>query len=296
VQFVHGGHAGTAAVGWSAAGAGVEHVFIEGIGEVSREGHSAVAIGNQSIGIGATSMIRWLSTQPLDRRWNDPLRELLAALSAYGVWRLDIPQIDSPWQVQRVSRISPDGQLAAALLDQIRDTDPGRFDALQRDLRTCAPEIARVVAEAHADRPGYKEIVFHEVSGYTIRCVHASEGLKFLLYVLLILHSPEPPRFFGLEEIEHGLHPARIADVLGFLRRLTGMRGGPQIMLTSHSPIVVDQFRESPEDVVVLDRGEDGATRCQQLSKRLDAIGSQWRERALGDLWYSGVLGGVPKT
>lgn len=221
-------------------------------------------------------------------------RELLAVLAGYDIWRLNPAHIDNPAQVQRVVKLGPRGEHAPAMLDHLRDRFPEAYATLQRDLQACAPEISHVVAEASEQNPGHKEIYFHEKGGTAIPARHASEGLKFLLFVLLLVHSPDPPRFFALEEIEHGMHPRRLQDVIGFLRRLTRRPGGPQILLTSHSPIVLDQFRESPDEVVVLERAEAG-TVCTPLSKKLANV-EAWRETALGDLWYSGVLGGVPAS
>ncbi len=224
----------------------------------------------------------------------DNLMKLQSLLGAYAVWRLNLAAMDQPGSVARVAALEPSGLGAPALLDHLRDRYVDRFEALQRDIRRCAPEIDRVVAEA-TDNPGTKEIVFYEVSGRPIRSVDVSEGLKFLLYVVLLVHSPTRSPILGLEEVEHGMHPARIADVLGFLRRLTGPPQAPQLVLTSHSPLVVDQFRDSPDDVVVVERNDQGTTACTSLATRLADLPECGRDSALGDLWYSGVLGGTPK-
>lgn len=223
------------------------------------------------------------------------ITELQNALTAYAVWRLNVAAMDQPGSVVRVAALQPSGAGAPALLDHLRDRYPDRYESLQQDVRRCAPEIDRVVAEA-TDKPGTKEIVFYEVSGRAIRCAHASEGLKFLLYVVLLVHSPTRSPILGLEEVEHGMHPARIADVVGFLRRLTSLPRGPQLVLTSHSPLVVDQFRDNPQDVVVVERDDNGHTVCTSLGPRFLELPEAGRETALGDLWYAGVLGGTPKS
>lgn len=225
----------------------------------------------------------------------DAMIRLQGLLGAYAVWRLNVAAMDQPGSVARVAALQPSGAGAPALLDHLRDRYPDRYESLQQDIRRCAPEIDRVVAEA-TDTPGTKEIVFYEGSERAIRCAQASEGLKFLLYVVLLVHSPTRSPILGLEEVEHGMHPARIADVVGFLRRLTSPPHGPQLILTSHSPLVVDQFRDNPQDVVVVERNDDGNTTCTSLGERFLELPEAGRETALGDLWYSGVLGGTPKS
>jgi len=80
---------------------------------------------------------------------------------------------------------------------------------------------------------------------------------------------------------------------------------GPQILVTSHSPLVVDQFRDSPEEVLVVERAPTieeggsgaGTTMVTPLTETLGRIKGKGTDgKALGDLWYSGVLGGVPRT
>lgn len=220
-------------------------------------------------------------------------RELWSVLAAYDVWRLHPGHIDNAWPVQRLVRVGSQGEQAAALLDHLRDRYPEEYDRLQKDLRSCAPEIASVVAEA-SDSPGSKEIVFNERTGHVIRSRYASEGLKFLLFVLLILHSPDPPSLFAIEEIEHGFHPRRLRDVVSFLRQLVSSGKRPQVLVTTHSPYVLDQFRDTPEEVVIVERDEAGNTTCTRLVKRLENLKGKSPDAALGDLWYSGLLGGVP--
>ena len=120
-------------------------------------------------------------------------------------------------------------------------------------MRHCAPEVKRVTARTVKQQSGQKEIVFDEISG-PVRCEFASEGLQALLFLLLVLHSPAPPPIMALEEIEHGVHPRRIYDFVRFLRALTAREDGPQVLLTSHSPLVLDAFRDEPDSVIIFDR------------------------------------------
>lgn len=219
-------------------------------------------------------------------------KALWSLLSSYKVWGATPVHLDAASPVQRVVQLGSRGENAAALLDHLRDRYPDSYTALQADLRSCAPEIDRVIAEA-SDSPGNKEVYFHERGGAALRSAQVSEGLKILLFVLLLLHSPEPPRLLAIEDIERGVHPHRLRDILAFLRKLAE-RKGVQVVVTSHSPYVVDHFYDMPNEVVVLERDEAGETVCTPLPARLSAL-PKWRDGALGDLWFSGLIGGVPK-
>lgn len=221
------------------------------------------------------------------------IRRLSDALSQFQTWRPDPVGIGAQSPVRKTTRLSPNGANSASMLDYIKDTDRETYERIQEDVRRCAPEIVEVTAVGTLD-DGHKQVEFVERSGLRIPARHASEGLRLMLFVLLLTYSPEPPPLFAIEDLEAGLHPRRISDVVGFLRRVTLADNGPQVILTSHSPLVLDQFRDVPEHVIVVERGTDGWSTCTSLAQRLAALKGVKPDVALGDLWYSGVLGGVP--
>jgi hypothetical protein len=69
-------------------------------------------------------------------------------------------------------------------------------------------------------------------------------------------------------------------------------RAPVQVITTTHSPYFLDQFREHPEEVVLASKHGSEAT-FERLSDRTDIL-DLMKETHLGDLWYSGILGGVP--
>ena len=223
-------------------------------------------------------------------------RELMSVIANYRVWSSVPVQIARPWPVLKVPQLGPDGSHSAALLDYLRDSSPDRYDAIQRDLRTYAPEVSRVTPQATASE-GTKEIRIYERDGSSFPLNHASEGTQLLLYFLLIAHGPQAPAVMGLEDVEHGLHPRRIKDIIDIVRGLAERPDGPQILCSTHSPIVLDYFKDSMDDVVVVERSSEHGTRCVPLHNRFSELAqsTQTELRSLGDLWYSGVLGGVPE-
>ena len=66
--------------------------------------------------------------------------------------------------------------------------------------------------------------------------------------------------------------------------------------MTTHSPYVVDCFQEKEfwGDVVTEEK-TDGVSRLTNADERLVALGyeKEMENVLLGDLWYSGALGGV---
>ena len=105
--------------------------------------------------------------------------------------------------------------------------------------------------------------------------------------MLAILLDPEPPRFLGIEEPELGLHPdmlPKLADLL------VDASSRCQLLVTTHSDILVDALSERPESVVVCEK-HDGQTSMRRLDRSDLKV---WLEKySLGELWTSGDLGGV---
>jgi hypothetical protein len=65
-----------------------------------------------------------------------------------------------------------------------------------------------------------------------------------------------------------------------------------QVIATTHSPYFLDLFRDRPEEIVIAEKTDDGA-RFVKLTD-LPNIDEILRDSHLGEVWYSGILGGVP--
>ena len=122
---------------------------------------------------------------------------------------------------------------------------------------------------------------------YSIPATRLSDGTLRYLCLLAILCHPDPPPLVCIEEPELGLHP----DVLPNLAKLMlSASERCQLIVTTHSDILVDALTEIPESVIVCEK-QNGRTRMQRLdSKEL----TQWLDRyRLGQLWLKGEIGGM---
>ncbi len=115
-----------------------------------------------------------------------------------------------------------------------------------------------------------------------------SDGTLRYLCLLAILCDPTPPALVCIEEPELGLHPdmlPKIADLLSEASSRT------QLIVTTHSDILVDAMTETPECVVVIEK-HDGKTECKRLEET-DEL-KKWLEKyRLGQLWTRGEIGGT---
>ena len=114
-----------------------------------------------------------------------------------------------------------------------------------------------------------------------------SDGTLKFLCLLAVLLNPQPPPLICIEEPELGLHPDALSLVAEALAEASERT---QLIVTTHSPALVDAFSGRPEAVVVCERVSHGASELRRLSrKQLDI----WLERySLGELWRKGEIGG----
>ncbi|MFZ5909981.1 MAG: AAA family ATPase [Chloroflexota bacterium] len=129
--------------------------------------------------------------------------------------------------------------------------------------------------------------VFFTEGDFTIPATRLSDGTLRYLCLLAILCDPEPPPLICIEEPELGLHP----DILPKLADLMiAMSERTQLIVTTHSDILVDALTELPESVLVCEK-HGGQSTIQRLdSEKL--VG--WLEKyRLGELWIRGELGGT---
>jgi len=120
-----------------------------------------------------------------------------------------------------------------------------------------------------------------------------------VLAVLALAFDPAPPSVICIEEIDRGIHPRLLREVRDALYRLSypesfGEKRAPvQIVATTHSPYLLDLFKDHPEEVVIAQK-EGQTARFERLVDRPD-FRELLNEGPLGDIWFSGILGGVPE-
>ena len=166
-----------------------------------------------------------------------------------------------------LSRLRRTPKVKAAILDALRDLYEGLDDF-------------EVPAQA-----GYVEVIFTE-GEFSVPSSRLSDGTLRYLCLLAILCDPDPPPLICIEEPELGLHPdilPNLADLLVEASKRT------QLIVTTHSDILVDAMTERPEAVIICEKRE-GRTSLQRLKQSELTV---WlKDYRLGELWSRGHLGG----
>lgn len=121
----------------------------------------------------------------------------------------------------------------------------------------------------------------------SIPATRLSDGTLRFIALMTVLCHPEPPDLVCIEEPELALHPDAMPILADLLERASERT---QIIATTHSPDLVDQFTANPDAVVVCERGFDGDTQLKRLSE--DELGDWLENYRLAELWKKGVIGG----
>ena len=188
-----------------------------------------------------------------------------------------------PQSTEVVSRpMADDFSNAWMFLSRIRQSPSTKSELVEK-----ITDIYEGVTDFDFEIVGSTVRVYFTEGDYTIPATRLSDGSLRFLCILAILLDPEPPPLIALEEPELGIHPDlihKIADLLIDASTRT------QLVVTTHSEILVDALHDRPEAVVVCEK-HDGQTTMERLDASKLAI---WLEKyRLGDLWTSGQLGGV---
>ena len=200
---------------------------------------------------------------------------------------------------QRRFRMDSSGFGLALCLDDILGYDRDQFIQLGNRFRDIFPHIKtiRLMRESayHGpdddplQMPRLKEaegkgIYFECVNGQQIPASQTSDGVLLVLAYLTVLYLPPPyqPRVILVEEPENGIHPKRLQDVIGILRDLIKEQTTTQVILTTHSPYVLDLFE--PEEVSLCRMSEDGSVSVHRLSES-QTVQEQIDIFTLGEIW-----------
>lgn len=129
-----------------------------------------------------------------------------------------------------------------------------RYEFVHDGLREAFPDLyldmdfeaAGQAVTARFYRPGVQD---------PVPAFYAPNGLLLGLIHLAAVAAAPPGGVLGIDEFENGLHPFAIRRLIDRLR-LRADELGLTVLLTTHSPVVLDAFDARPEAVYVLEHAE----------------------------------------
>lgn len=233
-----------------------------------------------------------LATLPrlADEKGGRQVKQIAELFSTFRVFDVDVAAARLPTPLKDEGALESDASnLSGFLLTLSRDES--RFAQLLDDARAFVPGLANLVfVEAGGAEHGIAvELEENLLPGRTT-LAEASYGTIRALALLALLYDPNPPKLTCVEEIDRGLHPYVFDRLVDRLREESKKT---QLIVTTHSPALVNRLR--PRELIVCERSpETGGSlipaittdEAEQIAQAAEGLG-------LGELWFSGTLGGV---
>ncbi|MEZ4297245.1 MAG: AAA family ATPase [Polyangiaceae bacterium] len=187
--------------------------------------------------------------------------DTLVVLTLAGVHLLCLDRIQVPDESERIggASLAPD---ASNLPTVLADLPARAIGEIRADLVALVPGISTFDVVSDKD---HLRIELELSGGDRLPARLVSAGTLRALTLLTALHSTSRPSILAIEEPENGIYPGRLRTLLDLLREATtsvdvstdgedsegGDRIPPQILLTSHSPVVLAAQRRGPWRVQV---------------------------------------------
>lgn len=212
------------------------------------------------------------------------LGQVLGKIRLYREWsfgRYTIPRLPQKADLPN-DMLEPDGSNLGLVLNRLR-RDPPVKQRLLKALQALYKGIDDYDVQIEG---GTVQVFFHE-GRFTIPATRLSDGTLRYLCLLAILCHPNPPPLICIEEPELGLHPDVLPTLAALLKEAAERS---QIIITTHSDVLVDAMTDCPEVVLVAEKTERGTTLTRLDATRL----KPWLEKyRLGQLWTRGDIGGT---
>ena len=177
--------------------------------------------------------------------------------------------------------LSEDGTNLALLLNRF-GFEPRLKSRIRKELK----KLYEGVSDFGANIDSGTVQLFLQEGNISMKANRLSDGTLRYLSLLAILCHPQPPPLVCIEEPELGLHPDILPTLADLLREASERC---QLVVTTHSDVLVDALTGTPESVVVCEK-HNGGTEMRRLDK---AALSDWlKDYCLGELWSKGELGG----
>jgi predicted ATPase len=214
--------------------------------------------------------------------------ERLASFRVFDV-SVDAARQPSRYPRNAMEALDDDAANVAAFLLALRGQDEGAWSRLVEDATDVLPQLDGIDFQFPSGA-GREVVVVLQERGLRRRTqlADASYGTIRLLGLLALLYDPSPPALTCVEEIDHGLHPQALELLVERLREASERT---QFLIATHSPAFADRLR--PDELIVCERRDDGSSVIPALSAgEVARIVSDSEDLPLGDLWFSGALGG----
>jgi predicted ATPase len=224
-----------------------------------------------------------------ERPDGDILRPVVTLLETYRLYaNYDLASIRVHGsQISSDEYLHPDGRNVFSVLRNWRDrkeTRP-RWEFVIASLRDAFPDTFEDLDFDMAGQTVSGRVVAPQPD-MRIPTYFAAQGWLVALLHLCAVASAEPAGAVAIDEFENSLHPFAIRSLVDAMRRWAEQTG-ISVVLATHSPVVLDQFKDQPDHLYVMEPGRE------PTPLRLDELHDpEWLAHfSLGDLYSHDEFG-----
>lgn len=241
-----------------------------------------IGLGQRSSGL---STLRRLS----EEQGASQVDELAELFENFRVFEVDASAARRPSTSPLAETLRPDASNLAAFLAWLKKSHEEIFELLEEDLGRIVPGVTGLRLRPIGGSIEGMEARIKEgaLSGSTPLGA-ASFGTVRALAILAMLHDPNPPQLTCVEEIDHGLHPHALDRIV---ERMRDAKTRTQLIVVTHSPALVNRL--NPDELIVCERANNGESRIPAIDPEDVSEMVSAAELELGELWFSGALGGA---
>jgi predicted ATPase len=254
------------------------------------------------ISIGAAGTGPFLDTEPIEIEAPTNPKDRYRVydfIQSFRLFSFDANAIAAAVETTPAPQLQEDGSNLAAVLEALRDSHPEKLEEMNAELNRWLPEFDRVLLTI--PEPGKKAFLLRtSVGHHRLPASELSQGVLLALAFLTLVYLPDRPSIVCFEEPDRGIHPRLLVHIQEAMYRLAfpenyGEKREPvQVIATTHSPYLLDLYKEHPEQIVIAHKDAQG-TQFERLSEK-PHLTEILEGAPLGDIWFSGILGGVPAT
>jgi predicted ATPase len=181
-----------------------------------------------------------------------PVYDALMAMGFYNLNPEQMKDIQSPDAGELLRR---DGSNIASVISRLETDRPELKNRIREYLRAIVPDIEDFerVAIGHKETLKFKQAVKGSQHPWGFNAVSISDGtlrsLGILVAAMQLVNRRSPIHLVGIEEPESALHPAAAGALMDSLREAAQHT---QVLLTTHSPDILDTFDPIEETLLVL--------------------------------------------
>jgi predicted ATPase len=248
--------------------------------------------------IGIRPLSSGLSTLPrlVDEAGGTEVSTFADRLASFRVFDVDVSAARRAARAPRLKELgdeflelNEDASDLASFLLVLSRTHEESWQRLVDDATSVLPNLRNIKFDFPSGA-AHEVVVMLEETGLRrpTQLADASYGTVRLLGLLALLYDPNPPALTCIEEIDHGLHPQALELLVERLREASERS---QFIIATHSPAFADRLK--PEELIVCERLPDGSSAIPAISvAEVKRIVRRSKGLPLGELWFSGVLGG----